>query len=385
LDEILNTESTKENKGLLNDKENKGLLNDKENKGLLNDKENKGLLNDKENKDYIDINIINSESEHNTLLNNFNTLLKSIKKNPVKENPFLKNRFNSNKNLLVNKNKKLIDSAKYNSAKTQNLNKSLDYSSDDKSDSEALNNFNAYNSFNDFTNKPENKELSANLPNSCSKDVKKEKENMTELFAKLEKEKQINKKEKVIINQENHKIPNNNLSEINPLKNFSENNLNNGKAEDLKESLNKSDGNSQDVYAEKSKDNLTQLSQLNIAEEKPQDEIENDAQSNNEIQNDKKQKNYDSFLNNENNILKYFDKDIEIKQESEGEEIENKADPILNKNYKDEKEQKSINNYNEIKIETYSSIDEKINPVIIPLQNNEAGSLKLNYNVNFFL
>ena len=344
--------------------------------------ENKGLLSDKENKDYIDINIINSESEHNTLLNNFNTLLKSIKKNPVKENPLLKNRFNSNKNLLDNKNKKLIDSSKYNSAKTQNLNRSLDYSSVDKSDSEALNNFNAYNSFNDITNKPENNELSPNLPNSCTKEVKKEKGNMTELFSKLEKEKQNNKIEKEIIIEENYK---NNLSVINPLKNFSEYNSNNGKVEDLKELVNKSDDNFQDVYAEKFKDNLLQLSLLNIAEEKPQNEIENDSQSNNEIQKDKKQKNYDSFLNYENNISKYFDKDIEIKQESEGEEIENKANPILNENYKDEKEQNSSNNYNEIKIEIYSSIEENINSVIIPLQNNEAGSLKSNLNVNFFL
>ncbi len=82
-----------------------------------------------------DISNKNHENEDNLSSNNFNTLLKSMKKtsnkifNGKNENSF----FNIKKpnKFFINRNNKLIESGKYNSAKNQYLNKSLDYSSED--------------------------------------------------------------------------------------------------------------------------------------------------------------------------------------------------------------------------------------------------------------
>jgi len=140
------------------DKKEKNSFNIK--KININDisKELNKLDNDELKKSKISIDNNRGESEHESLLNNFNTLLKNIKKNPSKinnkfnvnfnkENINTKTKFNSSK-ILLNRHKKLIDGGKYNSAKNQNLNKSLDYS-EEKDEFKSVNvDVNVFNSLN---------------------------------------------------------------------------------------------------------------------------------------------------------------------------------------------------------------------------------------------
>ena len=324
---VLNEILDEVNKNDLNNSLNIKKLNNNQVLELTNkfsDFDNKNVNKDIKNDDA-------TENEHNTLLNNFNTLLKSIKKNPAKENFILRNRFNSNKNML-NKDKKLIDGSKYNSAKTQNLNKSLDYSSEDINNLQEASRSDAYNSFEDFMNKTENGKGS---------------------LSKIESP--FLATEDKTIDQEglnyNYITPNN-------LNKESNSNIINEKAVTVEELNNEYEEKSYKNNAERLKEEVIDIRQNNQGIE------------NNNLAKEEEQAKF---------TMKIYD--LAIEKNHEDKEVENEANRDLNKEEKEDRENNLNFDCNAAKKENINSIEEKINYVVIPLKSNESENTNSNQNV----
>lgn len=326
----------------------------------------------------------NSETEHNTLLNNFNTMLKNIKKNPNKENILLKNRINSNKNLYLNRNRKSIDSGKYNSAKTQNLNKSLDYSIEDKNDLDAINNnFNNFNfnSFNEFNYKDKNKEAD-NLKNSKVKELENNK--ISDLVHKNQQDK-IDIKSAESKKQIKEEKLNENFLEIQNINKSLNNDLINGGLYNeekfrnkLDDKVNNSDINSLNKNYKEENELNTKSNEENQYENKYKDSLLSDSLL------DQKQKS-EKLIKTEDNIKMENNIKEKIKKHENKKEIltddtspnTNKEDNLLNKT-------NIVDNNKEIVIETYESIEQKITPLTIRLENKDSSTSNSNQNVKFF-